>query len=83
MRTRMKNTITLILGLLALVGSARAQVSCSYAVNPEICKDASVWLPKGMVGQVEIVTAAEYKERLADFDKHEEETTAFSVTPLP
>src|ERR1700733_3429448 len=62
------------LGLLMFTEMAHSQVSCSYSVDRELCKEASISLRPELVGQVEIISPEEYKARLAAFDKQEEET---------
>lgn len=51
-----------------------AQVSCSSSVDPEICKAVSLFAGS-IKAPIEIVTAAEYKTRLADLDEEEVRVT--------
>ena len=52
-----------------------AQVSCSSSVDPEICKAVSLFAPALVKAPIEIITAAEYKTRLADMDEEEVRVT--------
>lgn len=54
-----------------------AQVSCSASVDPEICKAVSNYA-SGIKAPIEIVTATEYKTRLAVLDEQEVRSTVNS-----
>src|ERR1700722_15040540 len=54
-----------------------AQVSCSSAVDPEICKSVSTWAAPLIKIPIEIVTTAEYKTRLTAMDEDEVRVTVF------
>ena len=63
--------VLIVAAILLVSPAVFAQVSCSSTVDPEICKAVSLFAPAPIKAPIEIVTASEYKTRLAGMDEEE------------